>query len=193
MPLFMNIYYGDALNKSADSYDPLDEFGYESGPAFGHIHFVHYSGGRFYLGFDQKKQQDAVCQLTGWQLVDIASFGAIKRGLCLPFAADQESLTCLNPRTKEMMDYNAFYLESGKSNHATMQMIMMVKKPHGQRQLILDRIGYLTFIHGEYTLWFRDEAAVQYAKEETGWRNGGDVFSLILPLNTINSVRLLAE
>jgi len=36
----MNIYHRDALNKSADSYDPLDEIGYESGPALSHIGFV---------------------------------------------------------------------------------------------------------------------------------------------------------
>jgi len=193
MSLLMRIYLGTPLSPTPGSCARHNGHENRLGPVFGHIHFFHYSDGRFYLRFYQKERQDQASQLTGWQPVDIAPInGTITQELCLPFTHDQKFLTCFDVGTGAVTGYSAFDLES-RNYEETMRLCMMIRESYGASQLVLNRIIRLTFSQCEFSVWLEDENAFHRAQKETGWKTGDDAFSLVLPLDMIHSAILLAE
>ena len=153
-----------------------------------HIQFLQYFSNNFYLLFHTREQLEITSQLLGWSIIEVP-FSKNTHGLLVPLNIGTDLVTCLNPLTQKIFWYSDFYIRNEHSG-STMQMLLMVKKSFGESQLILDQVTDLTFVNGDYTVWFENEPAYQSAKEETGWEDGSDEFGLAFSLDTISTLLL---
>ncbi|CAK7032967.1 hypothetical protein [Saezia sanguinis] len=186
MSLLMNIFHGAPLNTSGLSLKERESLIDEEGHQFCQIGRIHFFAGHFCLFFNEAEFLQQAALATGWNVIDLPS-SSNAQGLLI--GADEGAVKCFRPDTREVLRYSDLYFASEKHN-ATIQMVMMVKKPYGECPLILNRIDDLTFVHGDYTVWFQNEADFQHAKKETGWKDGHDEFGLVLPLDAIHSAIL---
>lgn len=188
MSLCINIFHGQPQNPGISS--THHHFREIQGPVITGIEYFRYLDGNFYLDFSQKFALDKAIQATRWKVIDSPSCSSLSQALQIQFTdSKQHSISCINPLTQDMMAYVDFYLDKEYFGPA-MQMIVMTTHPHGQNQVVLEHITAMTFIHGSYTLWFANEQTYKAAKEETGWEDGHDEFSLVFPVKRIISAML---